>query len=131
MLASLLYVPEIKRGKKREKKHYILSIQCWVPSHITIQHVCMIQNGAQCWVCMTNTDTKILEFRLQCSTYNHLPQCILVYHLPCNAYLFGDAYSQLVGKLLYNCIKDMFITDSREKVIKKPLKEYVLYLLCG
>ena len=62
---------------------------------------------------------------------NHLPQCIFVYHLPCNAYLFGDADSQLVGKLLYSCIKDMFFMNSRKKVIKKPLKGYVLYLLYG
>ena len=47
---------------------------------------------------------------------NHLPQCIFVYHLPCNAYLFGDAYSQLVGELLYSCIKDMFFMNPRKKV---------------
>ena len=82
MLASLLYVPEIKRGKNKEKKHYFLSIQCWVPSHITIQHVCMIKNGAQCWGCMTNTDTKILEFWLQCSMYKNIK---ITYR---NAYLF-------------------------------------------
>ena len=92
MLASLLYVPEMKRGKNREKKHYFLSIQCWVPSHITIQRVCMIKNGAQCWVCMTNTDTKILEFRLQCSTYKN------------KQITYRNAYSFITYHVMHICL---------------------------
>ena len=92
MLASLLYVPEIKREKNREKKHYFLSIQCWVPSHITIQHVCTIKNGAQCWVCMTNTDTKILEFRLQCSMYKN------------KQITYRNAYSFITYHVMHICL---------------------------
>ena len=86
------------KRKKKKKITDISSIQCWVPSHITI-HVYMIKKSVQCWVCMTNTDTKSLQFRLQCVrtkiNKSLTMQCMFVYHLPYNAYLFGE--------LLYNC----------------------------
>ena len=47
-------------------------------------------------------------------------------HLPYN----GDVYSQLVGKLLHHCnLNHVFHRVRKEKVIKKLLNRYVLYLL--
>ena len=79
-----------KNTQKKTNKQYSHLRTSSITSHITIHnYVCVIKNGVQFWVCMTNTDTKIFQCWIQWRN-----------HLPCNAYLFGDAYSHLLGELI-------------------------------
>ena len=77
-----------------------------IPHHYTYMYMKkVVYNFGFAWQTLT-PKSSALDWMLYAPKWRN--------ELPCNAYLFGDAYSHLVGELLY--------VSQEEKVIKKQMK---------